>query len=84
MNGVSLRELALHLARHPDKVPVVAVAAWRLRAQNWWRHAPFLPLPDRRYWAFRVVTANGSAGAAMSAAAIVDTATWSSRQRRQH
>jgi hypothetical protein len=82
VRGINLRELASHLGRHPKKVPVVVAAAWRIRARAWWRHAPFLPLPDRRYWEFRMVTANGSATAPMSAVAIVDAATWSARQRR--
>ncbi|MGO8873309.1 MAG: hypothetical protein ACLQPH_18265 [Acidimicrobiales bacterium] len=31
----------------------------RLAAPGWWRSPPHLPLPDRRLWAFRMVTAYG-------------------------
>lgn len=56
-------------------VPVlfaVAVRPWlwavavrqllRCVPRGWWRHAPFLPVPDRAYVEFRVVTAYGATG----------------------
>jgi hypothetical protein len=70
-----------YLVRHPAKVPAVLVAGWRLRANHWWRRAPYLPLPSTPYWNFRMVTAKGSTSATLSAREIVDTATWSIRQR---
>jgi hypothetical protein len=36
--------------------------ALRLAAPGWWRHAPFLPLPDPAYLRFRMVTAYGDPG----------------------
>lgn len=81
MNGVDAKGLARHLLRNPARVPAVLLAGWRLRARNWWRHAPFLPLPDQRYWNFRMMTATGSVEGQMSAKEIVDVAVWSSRQR---
>ena len=40
--------------------------AWRqtrrLARPRWWRHVPFLPLPDREYLAFRFETQYGSEG----------------------
>jgi hypothetical protein len=35
--------------------------ARRLARPGWWRRAPFLPLPDRDYLAFRFTTQYGSA-----------------------
>jgi len=29
---------------------------------GWWRRSPFLPLPDARYWRFRLETSNGGDG----------------------
>lgn len=81
MNGVDISVLARFLLRHPTRVPAVLQAGWRLRANNWWRRVPFLPLPDQRYWNFRIMTATGSIEGRMSAREIVDAATWSSRQR---
>jgi hypothetical protein len=80
VKGVNVRELAVHLGRHPRDVPVVARAAWRLRRNAWWRHAPYLPLPSAAYWEFRMVTATGGANATMSARAIVEAARWAGRQ----
>ena len=33
--------------------------AWAFRRREWWRHAPFLPLPDRTYLEWRLHTAYG-------------------------
>ena len=35
----------------------------RMAPHLWWRTAPHLPLPDRRLWEFRMVTAYGRADA---------------------
>ena len=74
--GVDVRDLSAYLVRHPQKLPVVARAGWRLR-----RRAPYLPLPSPGYWEFRMVTANGTNGAPMTGRAVVEAATWSLRQR---
>jgi hypothetical protein len=81
VNGIDLTGLGRYLLRHPTVAPVVLLAGWRLRANKWWRHAPFLPLPDQKYWNFRRMTATGSTDGAMSVREIVDAARWSSRQR---
>jgi hypothetical protein len=80
VNGVDLKELSQYLARHPSKLPVVLRAGWRLRARRWWRHAPFLPLPDKAYWDFRLVTVTGSLSGTLSIEEILDAARWSVRQ----
>lgn len=33
--------------------------AWAFRRRNWWRRAPFLPLPDQEYLEWRLHTAYG-------------------------
>jgi hypothetical protein len=81
MNGIDLREMARFLSRHPSKVPVVMRAGWRLRARQWWRRAPFLPVPGESYWHFRMITAAGSTSGTLSAREVVDAATWSLRPR---
>ncbi len=80
MRDLDLKDMAVYLMRHPRDVPVVARAAWRLRARAWWRHSPFLPLPDPAYWEFRRSTVNGSSEVAVSASSIVEAARWSARQ----
>lgn len=69
-----------YLLRHPRDIVVTARAAWRVRARGWWRHRPFLPVPDSAYWTFRTMTANGSYGA-MAPEAVVAAARWSTRQK---
>ena len=72
--------LAAYLARHPRDLPCVLRAAWRLRRHQWWRHRPWLPVPARDYWEFRLSTANGSTGQ-LDPAAVVAVARWSDLQR---
>jgi hypothetical protein len=73
--------MARYLSRHPDKVPAVLRAGWRLRANHWWQHAPYLPMPGESYGQFRMITATGSSSGTLSAREVVDAATWSLRQR---
>jgi hypothetical protein len=81
VKGLEMRSLLLHLLRHPSAVGLVVGAAWRIRRDAWWRRAPFLPVPGRDYWAFRLVTANGSSSVATGVREIIEYATWSRQQR---
>ena len=65
---------------HPRYAPVLIRAFWRLRRDGWWHRYPFLPVPYRPYWDFRMVTANGSSGAGLTVREAVDVAMWSLRQ----
>lgn len=49
------------IVRRPRLWPVAVRQARRLAAPDWWRKAPFLPLPDREYLRFRAVTQYGDA-----------------------
>jgi hypothetical protein len=62
------------LATRPDLWTTAARAARDLAPRGWWRRAPFLPLPDRRWLAFRTVTAYGGDGSAPLAGS--DLVTW--------
>ena len=73
--------LGRHLLAHPLDAVALARAGWKLRASNWWRRAPFLPLPPRAYWDFRMVTVGGSASYRPTPVAMVEAAKWSLRQR---
>ncbi len=45
---------------HPSLwIPAVRQAI-RFTPDGWWRRPPFLPLPDRSYWKFRVETVFGA------------------------
>ena len=81
MTGLVPKGMVRYLLRHPRDLAPVVVAAWQLRRQSWWRHAPFLPLPAPAYWEFRIATASGTQGA-VEARAAVDAAKWAVRQRQ--
>jgi len=73
--------LTSFLVRHPARAITLSRAAWMLRRDGWWRAVPFLPLPDAKYWHFRMVTANGDSPEGLTLEAMVSAAEWSLRQR---
>lgn len=48
----------------------------RMAAPRWWRHRPFLPLPDPAWWAFRMVTAYGRPDVEPEARDVVSYLEW--------
>ena len=50
--------------------------AWSFRARDWWRRAPFLPLPPRDYMRWRMFTAYGDEDAVPPVNDIVRFARW--------
>lgn len=51
--------LALRAVIHPRLGRDLLRVAWRFRARDWYRRAPFLPLPDITYLRWRMYTAYG-------------------------
>jgi len=63
--GLSLSgalSVVLAVLRRPHLWRVAIRQSLRLAPTGWWRHAPFLPLPDPAYLRFRLVTAYGGDG----------------------
>jgi hypothetical protein len=58
-------------------------ALGRLARPGWWHRPPFLPVPGRAYWHFRLVTAFGGTGegAHLSPGDVVAYLTWCRRTR---
>jgi hypothetical protein len=50
------------VAAHPSIWWAGLAAVGRMAQSGWWRRRPFLPLPGRSYWDFRLVTAFGGTG----------------------
>ncbi len=50
---------ALAVARHPRLWATAVAQTGRLARPRWWRHAPFLPVPDREYLRHRFETQYG-------------------------
>jgi hypothetical protein len=51
-------------------------AIGRLAAPGWWRRRPYLPNPDTKLWAFRMVTAYGRPDADPTPADVVSYLEW--------
>lgn len=69
------------IRRDPAATWPITVAALRFARRGWWHRAPFLPLPDERYWRFRMETAYGDEDARVSAHDVAEAARWSRRAR---
>ncbi len=50
------------VAGRPRLWPAAVSAGVALVPRGWWRRRPFLPVPDRRWLRFRMVTAYGGDG----------------------
>jgi hypothetical protein len=76
--------LVLTLAGRSVGNPALGVAllrvAWRLRRRRWYRRPPFLPIPDRTYLRWRMLTAYGDPNAVPPADDIARYARWAVRQ----
>lgn len=53
---------AVAVLRRPHLWLTAVRAAVDLAPRGWWRRPPFLPVPDRRWLHFRLVTAYGGEG----------------------
>jgi hypothetical protein len=56
------RRAVLLVGARPGLWPTALAQARRTVRRRWWRHRPFLPLPDRRYLAWRLRTQYGLDG----------------------
>ena len=50
--------------------------AWAFRRRDWWRQAPFLPLPDATYLRWRMYTAYGDEAAVPPMLDVIRFARW--------
>jgi len=80
MGASSWRSLAGGLAARAALDPRLALdllrAVWAFRRREWWRRAPFLPLPDRDYLRWRMYTAYADEDAVPPADDVVRFARW--------
>ena len=83
MRATLPRGLLRRLATQPSDAVAVATSTWALRRRNWWRRAPYLPVPDDAYWNFRMKTALGDVDAQLTTDDVIDAARWSRRERRR-
>jgi hypothetical protein len=81
------RHVILRLAgvalRHPGLIIPMLSAAWRFRSRDWYRRAPYLPLPPANYVEWRLHTAYGDADAVPPAADLARYLEWTARMRKR-
>ena len=76
MQPVAIVRVVAAVALRPDLWPT-AVHQLRLLARpGWWWHPPFLPVPERNYLAFRLVTQYGDERHPPVAADVVSYLAW--------
>lgn len=78
---ILLRMVRLVLGR-PRSLFWLAGAAWRFRSRDWYRRAPFLPLPPAGYLAWRLDTAYGAGDRLPDSDEIRRYLAWSEWMRR--
>ena len=72
----ALTTVAGAVLRRPALWPTALATLCRLAPPGWWRRSPHLPVPDRRLWAFRMVTAYGRPDAEPVAGDVVSYLEW--------
>jgi hypothetical protein len=73
--------LAVQGLRRPSTAAALLGVAWRFRRRGWQTRFPFLPLPDRNYVRWRMLTAYGDEDAIPPASDVVRYARWAVRDR---
>lgn len=76
--GLALR-LSLRILRDPALGVALVRVAWRFRRRRWFRRPPFLPIPDRNYLRWRMLTAYGDPNAIPPASDVARYAKWAVR-----
>jgi hypothetical protein len=74
--GATVATLVVAVLRRPDLWWTALGELRRLTPRLWWRTAPHLPLPDRRLWEFRMVTAYGRPDAEPTRADVIAFLEW--------
>ncbi len=78
MTGLTLA-LAGRACLDPRVALDLLTLAWAFRRRQWWRLAPFLPLPDRDYLEWRLHTAYGEERALPPVEDVLRFARWRRR-----
>jgi len=76
MNYGYVFRLAASAVLRPRLAWTLVRIAWRMRARDWYRKPPFLPLPPARYVAWRMYTAFGAADHVPDVAELERYAAW--------
>jgi hypothetical protein len=80
--GLGVTAAALAVLRRPGLWPTAIRQGIVLAPDRWWTRRPYLPLPDRRYLRFRLVTQYGDPDHPPVPGDVVDYLTWCRQMRR--
>jgi len=69
-------QLTLQAVVNPRLALDLLRLTWSFRARDWYRRAPFLPVPPREYMQWRMYTAYGDEEAVPPASDVVRFARW--------
>ena len=75
-SGGELSTVVSAIARRPDLWWTAVRELRNLAPRLWWRSPPHLPVPDRRLWEFRMVTAYGRPDAVPDRTDVVSFLEW--------
>ena len=75
-SGVMTTRTVVAVVMRPSLWGIALTQLLRLARPGWWRHAPFLPLPDRDYLRFRLETQYGDPDHSIEPADIVAYLRW--------
>jgi hypothetical protein len=73
--------LAARGLMNPRTAAALLGVGWRFRRRGWVTRFPFLPLPDREYVRWRMLTAYGDENAVPPVSDVVRYARWAVRDR---
>lgn len=68
--------LTLRAAVNPRLALDLVKTAWAFRRRDWWKQAPFLPVPDRTYMRWRMFTAYADEDAVPPPEDVIAFARW--------
>lgn len=76
------RRVVVAVLRRPRLWSTAARATLAFAPPGWWRHRPFLPMPDDEVIRWRIATAYGSSDAAVDPADVVAYLEWRQRSTK--
>ncbi|MCP4305269.1 MAG: hypothetical protein GY788_10420 [bacterium] len=74
--------LAAAVGRRPDLWVEGVRTLFAVSRRNWWRKAPFLPIPDQPYADWRLATAQGDVDSPLPAGDLILYLEWRKKQHR--
>ena len=75
-------QLVMAVARRPGLWAEALRTMGAVARSGWWRHPPFVPIPDPAYTDWRLFTANGESTSPLRPEELIHYLEWRKRQHR--